>query len=247
MPDARTPDFIKALPQFKTVEEVSTAAAIAGRGVAEVTDEDSCGVAAEALTRISKAVKEGNRLRKEATAPYRDTTSLMNRLFGEMIGPLEGMEERLREEVASYERRRRVAEEEAKRQHEKEVRDHEAAVKKAAEEELKRKADAEEAQRKAEEAAAAGAAPPPEPDPLEEPAPPPPPPPPPAPARSGARRTSGGAVHAKTEWKFEVVDLVQVPHDLKMLDEKEVKKRIAAGERNIPGLRIYPDEKLRVT
>ncbi len=261
---ARTPEFVKNSPQYKAVKEVATAATIAARGVSEVTDEDSCGVAAEVLTRVSKAVKKGNKERLAATQPYRDTTTLFNNEFGEMLSPLEGIEERLREEITGYERRRRVAEEEAQRKHAQEVREHEEAVKKAADEELKRQADAEaEEERKRQAAAAAAAAgeppppaapePDPDPDPLDDPEPPPPTPPPPPPpppppaARSGARRTSGGAVHSNVEWKYEVVDFAQVRNDLKVLDDKTVKKLIAEGERNIPGLRIYPDEKLRVT
>ena len=56
-----------------------------------------------------------------------------------------------------------------------------------------------------------------------------------------ARVTAGGkAVAARTvKWAYEVVDLAGVPRDLLMIDDSKVRARIAAGEREIQGLRIF--------
>lgn len=241
MAEARTPEYIRKMPQFQETQRKASEATIASRAAVEVTDEASCAQAAEILSRVATAVKAGNKARLDASKPYRDSTDLINKEFKELLAPLEGAEERLRDEVANFEAKRRVEAEEAQRRHAKEVADHEAAVEKAADEaQAKREAD-EEAARKAAEAGQAPAA---APEPASEPQPVPPPPPPPPPvAQSGKRQTSGGSVTTELEWKFELVDLAMVPNDLKMLDDKEVRKRIAAGVREINGLRIYSKPK----
>lgn len=239
MAEARTPDYIRNMEKYQATQRAVSEALIAARAGVEVTDEASCAQAAELLTRVTKVVKAGDKARTDASKPYRDSTDLINKEFKEMLSPVKGVEERLREDVTTFERNLRLQEEEARRKHAKEVADHEAAVKKAADEEEARR----EATRKAEEA---GQEPPPAPAEPEPVVPPLPPPPPPPIARSGKRQTSGGSVKTHTVWKFELIDLAMVPNDLKLLNEVEVRKRIAEGAREINGLRIYPDEKLEV-
>lgn len=239
MAEARTPDYIRKMEEFKATERAVSEAIIASRAGIEVTDEASCAQAAELLSRVTKVVKAGHKARTDASKPYRDSTDLINKEFKEMLSPIEAVEERFRKEVTTFERNARLREEEEQRKHAKEVADHEAAVKKAADEEEARR----EAARKAEEA---GKAPPPAPAAPEPVVPPLPPPPPPPVARSGKRQTSSGSVSTKTVWKFELIDLALVPNDLKLLNEPEVRKRIAEGAREIKGLRIYPDERVTV-
>lgn len=245
MAEARTPDYIRKMTQYQETQRAASEATIASRAAVEVTDEASCAQAAEILSRVAGAVKKGNKLRLEATKPYRDSTDLMNKEFKEILAPLEGAEERLRHEVETFEEKRAAEVAAAQRKHAEEVAAHEAAVKKAADEaEAKRLAD-EEAAAKAAAAAQAGQepAPPPAPEPEPAPLPPPPPPPPPAPTHSGKRQTTTGSVKSEEVWKFELVDLAMVPNDLKVLDEAQVRKRISAGVREIPGLRIFPHMK----
>lgn len=45
-------------------------------------------------------------------------------------------------------------------------------------------------------------------------------------------------------WTHELVDLGQVPREYLVIDEKKVREAIAAGERNIPGLRIFQSESI---
>lgn len=45
-------------------------------------------------------------------------------------------------------------------------------------------------------------------------------------------------------WTFEVQDINQIPREYTQVDEKKIREAIAAGERNIPGVRIYQDESI---
>lgn len=53
-------------------------------------------------------------------------------------------------------------------------------------------------------------------------------------------RTSG----LTKRWVFEVTDEQQVPRAYLQVNEKKIKEEIAAGARNIPGVRIYQDESI---
>lgn len=59
--------------------------------------------------------------------------------------------------------------------------------------------------------------------------------------------TDLGTTRITTIWKWEVIDLSLVPDEYKILDATKVGKVVRAGLRSIPGIRIYPDESLRVT
>lgn len=49
-------------------------------------------------------------------------------------------------------------------------------------------------------------------------------------------------VPLRKTWKFEVVEEARVPREFLTLDEAKLKTAIKAGERNIPGVRIYQEE-----
>lgn len=98
-------------------------------------------------------------------------------------------------------------------------------------EELARK-EAEKARVKAEAAAAKAVA-------AGKPAPPPPPPAPVIPQAPAMAATSQGGVSMRGTWTFEVKNIDKVPRKYLTIDEAKVKALVKAGEREIPGLRIY--------
>lgn len=51
---------------------------------------------------------------------------------------------------------------------------------------------------------------------------------------------------ARKVWTFEVVDESQVPREFLALDEKKVKAALAAGSRQIPGLKIFQETRITV-
>jgi len=55
-----------------------------------------------------------------------------------------------------------------------------------------------------------------------------------------------GSATMKTAWDFQVVDENLVPREYLVVDEKKIRAVVKAGIRNIPGVRIYQDDKLAV-
>jgi hypothetical protein len=47
-------------------------------------------------------------------------------------------------------------------------------------------------------------------------------------------------------WKFDVLDDELVPRDYLVVDESLIRKAMAAGVREIPGVRIYQDEQVTI-
>jgi hypothetical protein len=47
-------------------------------------------------------------------------------------------------------------------------------------------------------------------------------------------------------WAFEIMDETKVPHEYLTVDEKKIRKAIAAGTRNISGVRIFQQESLTI-
>ena len=60
-------------------------------------------------------------------------------------------------------------------------------------------------------------------------------------------RAEAGTLGRATIWKWELVDISQVPSEYMMLDSAKVGKVVRAGLRLIPGIRIYPEETLKIT
>lgn len=59
------------------------------------------------------------------------------------------------------------------------------------------------------------------------------------PQRKEVVRTEKGTASTRYVWDFEVTNFGEVPHRYMMVDEKEIKKAINAGIRDIPGVRIF--------
>ncbi|MCK4778366.1 MAG: hypothetical protein KAS39_08285 [Actinomycetia bacterium] len=55
-----------------------------------------------------------------------------------------------------------------------------------------------------------------------------------------------GNIQGRKVWTYAIVDITKVPEEFMIVDDLNVKRSIRAGERNIPGLRIYQDEKLSI-
>ncbi|MCB2188623.1 MAG: hypothetical protein KQJ78_19555 [Deltaproteobacteria bacterium] len=64
---------------------------------------------------------------------------------------------------------------------------------------------------------------------------------PPAPS---VTRTESGSSHGQKTWAFEVIDPQQVPGKYKIVDEKAIRRDVRAGVREIPGVKIFQEEKL---
>jgi len=56
----------------------------------------------------------------------------------------------------------------------------------------------------------------------------------------------GGTGFVRQRWRWEVIDPTQIPLGYLTLDEKAVSAAVEEGVREIPGLRIYPEEKFTV-
>lgn len=59
--------------------------------------------------------------------------------------------------------------------------------------------------------------------------------------------TEGGSAQFRKVWKWELVNASEVPPIYFTIDEKKIRAAIAAGERNIRGIRIYEEEQLAVS
>lgn len=70
-----------------------------------------------------------------------------------------------------------------------------------------------------------------------------------APAATPVQRayTGTGSMTTRRNRKWEVVDLVQVPHEYLMVDAAKVGKVVRAGIPSIPGIRIWEEESLAIT
>ena len=68
-----------------------------------------------------------------------------------------------------------------------------------------------------------------------------------APAPVQKISTMSGTFSTAKVWKWDLVDMSQVPEEYKIIDAAKTTKVVKAGLRNIPGIRIYQDECSRVT
>jgi len=67
-----------------------------------------------------------------------------------------------------------------------------------------------------------------------------------APAPVKKVSTNMGTVSTARVWKYEIVDPSQIPEEYKVIDYAKITKVVKAGCRNIPGVRIYEEETIRV-
>ena len=58
--------------------------------------------------------------------------------------------------------------------------------------------------------------------------------------------TDLGTAGMVTNWKFEIIKPALVPDEYKIVDVAKIGKVVRAGLREIPGVRIYPEESLRM-
>lgn len=62
-------------------------------------------------------------------------------------------------------------------------------------------------------------------------------------APTAIRSDSGASTHMRDDWKYEVITKTEVPEYLKVVDDRLVKQAIKDGKREIPGLRIWNEQK----
>jgi hypothetical protein len=62
----------------------------------------------------------------------------------------------------------------------------------------------------------------------------------------GPTKTEEGTSYTVTTWDFELVSIGKVPLNYLKLDESAVKKAIKSGAREIPGLRIFSKDDIRI-
>ena len=60
-------------------------------------------------------------------------------------------------------------------------------------------------------------------------------------------QTEMGTAGMVTTWKFTIVDSALIPNEYKIIDVKRIGAVVRAGLREIPGVRIYPEDSLRMT
>lgn len=241
-PQARSPEWVRQQPQYAQAKEAMESAQHASLRATEVTDEATCARAAEILVQVRNSQRAIDKNRLAAGEPYRKSQAAINAEYKELEGALSGIADRLAQDVSTFENLKAEEEAERRREYEEQVREQEVATRRAA---AKRVADAEQAAAAARAAEAAGHAPPEPPAPPAPPTPAPPPlPPPPPPRENVVRRTSGGSVSGRLEWKFEIEDPELVPDKYKPIDETILRKDVKAGVRDIPGVRIFQERNL---
>ena len=57
-------------------------------------------------------------------------------------------------------------------------------------------------------------------------------------------RTSAGGSFAKRPWIFEITDIALVPREYLVVNESAIRRDVAAGIREIPGVRVYQETKI---
>lgn len=57
-------------------------------------------------------------------------------------------------------------------------------------------------------------------------------------------KTDSGTATGKLEWTHELEDITKVPAEYLLLDEKKIKHLVKAGIREIPGIKIFQQEKI---
>jgi hypothetical protein len=200
------------------------------RGLA-VTDEDAKVQAVEQLSGVARLKRDADAKRDGLVRPLNDQVRTVNGVFRLVLSPVLEADELLRRKVREFDQERARAAEEARVAAEAERIRAEALLKEATKAEAEGKADvAEQLMDRAVQADTTATR-------AQMFAPPPP---------SRVVRTDVGTVNTRKVWKFEVTDKAKVPLELLLVDDVAVRKQIAGGIREIPGLRIYQDDVLAV-
>jgi hypothetical protein len=197
----------------------------------QVVDEDTKVQAVEALSGVARVKREADAKRDDLVRPLNDRVRIINSVFRLVLAPVLEADGLLRGKVRDHDREvaRRAAEAAAEVEAAKvraealltEAAKADAAGETVAADQLFNRAV--EAEKTAKTTAAAAPAPP-----------------------SRVVRTDLGTVSTRKRWTFEVTDKATVPLEYLVVDDVAVRKKIADGVREIPGLRIYQEESLAV-
>jgi hypothetical protein len=198
-----------------------------------ITTIEGAGQAAELIARGVIAIKELEALRRSHTDPLNVQVKTVNGIFKRLTEPLEqlvGRGGRLEKLILAFrmeERKKREREEAELR------RKQEAAAKAEADALAKAEAAKSEAARKRalEQAAEASRQ---QTDLALATTPP---------ITKGVR-TDSGSVTEREVWIFEVVKPTEVPREYLCVDEAQIRAAVKAGVRQIPGVNIYPEDRL---
>lgn len=232
----------KELPGYKESAEEVAAVVAASKNAKAVVDDATEEAATDLIAEAKGAVKAADRRRLDAGKPHRDAQDAINGAFKELLGPVGGVVKGQETQVLGHRKRQREEEDERRRAAEEAERKRVDEERKRLADNAKKRQEAEDAKaaeegRKAKEVKA-----------FEIPDPSPPPAVVVSPAKS--RVTASGRRGTMVDnWKFEVqnVDLIPDEFVVREVNGAEVKKAIAEGVREIPGLRIYNDAHLAVS
>lgn len=186
-----------------------------------ITTAESAADCQRGLAEVARALKTCDETRIAQTAPYREKAAAINEAWRPVVTGLEKLKRLAEEKIKGWneaERRRRLREEQAARE----------AAAEAARKAEEAQTDAAEIEAQAKLADARNAL---------------------AVIETAPRgiRTESGTTSSSWVWTYAVVKAEDVPRQYLMLDEKAIRAAIAAGVRQIDGLSIHQDERLRTT
>ncbi len=244
---------IVQLPQVVELQS-SVERLVAVADVMPVKDEVDERAATDMLVAIKRQLSGSEAARKALVQPLNDHVGMINTTIKDARKPLEAAEEKLKRRVAAFrqqqerERQEEIArlqaEEEARQRAEEErqaalraeqqrIADEQAAAEAAGDvAEQERLREAEENRRRAEEMLQRDQHAPTE---LEVPA-----------ARPSTIQTAAGRATIRKRWVHELVDEMRVPREYLMVDDRLVRAAIGDGVREIPGIRIFPEDDVAV-
>lgn len=190
--------------------------------------------AVDLVAAIKKRQREAEDARTRITKPINEALREVNGRFKSMVAPLDEAESVLKGKMLTFQK----AEEAKAREEAQRLQKQQDEADRLAREEAQRKRDEEAKQATDDETFDRAELPPavvnaPLPVPertIIEPA-----------IRKTTFGQSGAAFTAKEVWKFELVDLAQVPVEFTLLDSSKVNQAIRAGIREIPGIRVFKE------
>lgn len=206
---------------------------------------EEAGEAADAIKGLRTARTDAEKRKLEITAPHRATTEAVNTAYNELLAPIKAAEEALKRKGLAWKRAEEAraqaaarAEAERRQKEADEKLAEAAAARELAEEEPENPEAQQLVEQTHAEAAAAAAA-------TGAPAPKP---------ETGRARGAWGSLHSRTEYRWELTNLSQVPTEFLTIDPAKVKgaidaekAQVKAGAKQqfdltIPGVRIWPEE-----
>lgn len=116
--EASTRPIIPAIefPGYQAAAERVREALTAARSATEVRDEATANTATEILSALATARKEAEAARREIVGPFNEQSKKVNEGFKEMLGPINGAERSLKQQVIAFqvEQQRKIDEEQAR-------------------------------------------------------------------------------------------------------------------------------------